>query len=122
MPEFLSAEWFDKLAQTLSTITIGEPSEAGLALGQVILNTGRGTVNYTIRLGAGRPGSLVRDSVDAAQVTLVEDYESALAILAGESIANLLSSGKIKVRGDANALLGASNELAALATALSSTP
>ena len=122
MAVFLSSEWFDELAETLLAITVGEPSQTGLALGQVILNTQNGTVNYTICLGGGRPGSLVRDSVDAAQVTLVEDYESALAILAGESIADLLSSGKIKVRGDANALLGAADELAALASALASTP
>src|SRR5665213_3938276 len=74
MAVFLSSEWFDELAETLLAITVGEPSQTGLALGQVILNTQNGTVNYTICLGGGRPGSLVRDSVDAAQVTLVEDY------------------------------------------------
>jgi hypothetical protein len=121
VPEFLTSEWFDVFAEKLSTITIGEPNESGLALGQVILNAPDGTINYTICLGAGRPGTLVRDSVDPAQVTLVEDYASALAIVAGESIADLLASGKIKVSGDANALLGAAPELAALASVLAST-
>ena|SRR5487761_332420 len=118
MAEFLSTEWFDALAATLSSIIVGEPGDDGLALGQVIVNSPGGTVNYTICLGGARPGVLVRDSVEAAQVTLVEDYTSAMAIVEGASIAEMLGAGKIKVSGDANVLLGASTELGALAIAL----
>jgi len=119
MALFLSSEWFDMLESALTTITTGEAGEAGLALGQVIHDCAQGTVSYTICIGAGKPGRLVRDSVEVAQVTLVEDYPSALSVHEGASVAELLASGQIKVRGDANALLRASKELAALSQALS---
>ncbi len=118
MAAFLSAEWFDRLDSALTTITIGEPGEPGLSLGQVINDCPQGSVRYTIRIGAGRPGELLRDSVQFAQVTLVEGYPSALSVHEGASVAELLSSGQIKVRGDANVLLRASKELAALSHAL----
>ncbi|HUY07633.1 MAG TPA: hypothetical protein VMU99_10270 [Acidimicrobiales bacterium] len=119
MPLFLSSEWFDLLESTLATITIGASGETGLALGQVVHDCPQGTTSYTICIGAGQPGSLVKDSVATAQVTLVENYPVALAIHQGASVAELLASGQIKIRGDANALLRASKELAALADALS---
>ena len=85
----------------------------------MIIDGPQGTVRYTICIGAGRPGELVRDSVETAQVTLVEDYPSALSVHEGASVAELLASGQIKIRGDANALLRASKELAALSQAFS---
>ncbi len=117
--DFLSPEWFDQLELTLAAITVGEQGDKGLSLGQVITETPLGTVNYTIHLGGGRPGSLVRDSVDSAQITLVENFASAQSIIAGESVTELLAASKIKIRGDVNALLGASVELGALADAIS---
>ena len=121
MAVFLSPEWFDALESALTTITTGGAEESGLALGQVINGCPQGMVCYTIRIGAGRPGELLRGSIQFAQVTLVEDYPSALSVHEGASVADLLASGQIKVRGDANALLRASKELAALSQALSMT-
>ena len=118
MTEFLSPEWFCSLQTRLETITVGSPGERGLRLGQIVTGTPKGTVSYTICLGAGEPGTLVRDSIETAQVILVEDHESARSIVSGMPAAALLAEGKIKVRGDVNVLLGASAELAALATAL----
>lgn len=118
MAPFLSPEWFDALADSLASITVGVAGEEGLALGQVIQGSPEGTIRYTICLGAGVPGRLVRDSVDEAQVTLVEAYESAIAIAGGASVADLLAAGKIKVSGDANALLRSTAELSALTQAL----
>lgn len=118
MPDLFSEGWFANLESAISAITVGQKDESGLALGQVIHDTPAGTVSYTICLGAGEPGRLVRDAVDGAQVTLVEDFESAQAIHEGASVAELLALGKIKVRGDANALLRSTEELAALANAL----
>ena len=118
MTVFLSPEWFDALESALATITTGEAGEPGLVLGQVINDCPQGTVRYTIRIGGDRPGALERGSVEFAQVTLVEDYPSALSVHQGASVADLLATGKIKVRGDANALLRASRELGALSQAL----
>lgn len=119
MALFLSSEWFNALELALTTITTGDAGDAGLALGQVIHGCPKGTVSYTICIGAGKPGKLVRDSVESAQVTLVESYPSALSVHEGASVADLLASGQIKIRGDANALLRSSKELAALSQALS---
>jgi hypothetical protein len=119
MTDFLGDAWFDQLEATISSLTVGERDEPGLALGQVINGTPYGSVNYTIYLGSGRAGSIERDSVAGARVTLVEDYESALGIVSGASVTDLLSTGKIKIRGDVNALLSAASELATLAEALS---
>ena len=120
MTQFLSGDWFDALESALTTITTGVAGDRGLALGQVIHDCPQGTVSYTICIGAGRPGKLVRDSVTDAEVTLVEDYSSALSVHEGASVAELLASGQIKIRGDANALLRGSSELASLSQALSS--
>lgn len=116
--QFLSPEWFDALESTLASITTGEAGEPGLTLGQVIQDHPTGTISYTMCLGSGTPGRLVRDSVEDAEVTLVEDFPSALSIHEGASVADLLASGRIKIRGDANALLRAATELAALSQAL----
>jgi len=52
-------------------------------------------------------------------VTLVTDYETARSIAAGTSTpAAALGDGRLKVRGDTNALLEAQGALAALAPAL----
>ena len=118
MTEFLSPEWFHSLEARLATITLGTRGEPGLRLGQIVTGAPEGTVSYTICLGAGEAGTLERDSVETAQVVLVEDHESARSIVNGYPPAALLAEGKIKVRGDVNVLLGASTELSALATAL----
>lgn len=115
---FLSEEWFAALTDTLATVVVGEEADDGLALGQVVHGGPDGTVRFTIRVGRGVPAEVVRGGTESAQVTLVEDFESARQIAEGAPVADLLASGRIKVSGDANALLRASGELGALATAL----
>lgn len=118
MPPFLSTEWFDDLTLVLGSIIVGTESQPALLLGQVVTGGPTGTVEYTAVLGGGRPGEVILDTVKDASVTLVEDYESARSIVDGAPVAHLLSSGRIKVRGDLNALLAASDELLAFGQAL----
>jgi hypothetical protein len=118
MPPFLSAEWFDELKRVLGSVVVGNESRPALFLGQVVTGGPTGTVQYTAVLGGGRPGEVILNTVEDASVTLVEDYESAQSIVEGAPVAHLLSSGRIKVRGDLNALLASSDELLAFGLAL----
>jgi hypothetical protein len=121
MAEFLSERWFAELATTLQATVVGHRGGMVLALGQIVTGTPAGEVAFTVRLGGGEPGVLRRDGTGSADVILVADLAAARAIAAGRSAGELLAEGRIKVRGDLNALLRASEELTALAAALAAT-
>ncbi len=114
----LDAKWLAELAQRVSAITVGEPGEGRLLLGQEVTGTPDGTVRFTISLGDGLPCSLLTGTTDAADVVLVEDYETATKLLGGVAVTTLLGEGRIKLRGDVAALLGRDAELAAIGEAI----
>ncbi|MCU1493517.1 MAG: hypothetical protein JWO62_1281 [Acidimicrobiaceae bacterium] len=116
MARFLSDEWLAQLAVVLGSAGPFD-SDGRLALGQVVTGTPSGDVGYTIVIGGGQP-SEIRPGTDGAAVTLVEDYETAVAIATGTPAAGLLATGSIKVRGEAGALLRAQDLLAAVGPAL----
>lgn len=104
---FLSDEWFAQLAARLET---GPPlsGEGSLRLGQLVTGAPEGERSWTVRLEGGSPPRLVADSLEEADVVLVESYHAALRLASGEaSAAALLEAGEITVRGDANALVRA---------------
>ena len=110
----------------------GGPAPAGLALGQLITavpgdagaaGVENGEVRFTIVLGRDGSASLARNSTEAADVTLVEDWSTAVAIVAGTALLpELLAAGKIKLRGDSNALVAAGDLLARVAPLLAGAP
>ena len=136
VPEFLSEKWFEALATALSTLPVTPgpapvitgsahaPANA-LALGQIVTSVPddagaagvhNGEVRYTIVLGQEGSASLVRDSTERADVTIVEDWPTAQAIVSGtSSLPDLLAAGKIKLRGDSNALVSAADLLSRVA-------
>ena len=126
MSEYLSQAWFETLAAALSSLPgdsghLGSPGD-GLSIGQIVTGVPnsdafvKGEVRYTIVLSPDGSGSLVNGSTDAAQVTIVEDYSTAMAIASGAgNVSDMLSAGKVKLRGDTRALLGAGDFLAAVA-------
>ncbi|HUY30130.1 MAG TPA: hypothetical protein VMV02_03965 [Acidimicrobiales bacterium] len=116
MADVFSNEWLDALGVHLAELGPLD-SPAPLALGQIVTGAPGGDVEYTIVVGGGRRGEVHR-GLDGAAVTIVESYETALAIVSGTPAADLLAAGRLKVRGDAGALLGAQDLLAALAPAL----
>lgn len=118
MARFLSDEWLGELAEELAAAGPFD-SPGRLALGQVVTGGPMGQVGYTLLLGAGEP-SAVRPGTDDAEVTIVEDYEAAVAIASGAPASGLLGAGRVKVRGDASELLGAQELLAAVGPALAS--
>jgi putative sterol carrier protein len=74
-----------------------------------------GEVRYTIHVGAPAGSALTAGSTEGAGVTLVTAYATARALAAGEtSVAEAITSGEIKVSGDANLLLEMQEALAAL--------
>ena len=116
--EVLSDEWFARLEGLLRTAPLAQSSSA-VGIGQLVLGAPAGDVAYTIVLGGDAPARLERGTLDHAAVTLVEDYATARAIASGASVAEALGEGRIKVRGDANALSAAYELLAGLAPVLS---
>ena len=112
--EFLSEEYFAALEAHLAAAAPDE-EETTVAIGQLVTGAPGGDVAWTVHLGGGAPARLERNSVAHADVTLVEDYETARAIVDGATIAEALRQGRIKVRGDANALALSYARLAAIA-------
>jgi len=140
--EFLGETWFEALAAALAALPVttaaaetgaARPAgpvgtavaEPGLAIGQIVTgipgNAGAdgvrdGEVRWTIVLSPYGAASLVRNSTEEADVTLVEDWSTAEAIASGSSsVPEMLSAGKIKVHGNTRALVLAGDFLAGIA-------
>jgi hypothetical protein len=134
VPDFLSEGWFEAFAAALKRLPAEEAAADGLAdglaLGQIITEVPgdagaagveNGEVRFTIVLQQNGSASLVRDSTEPADVILVEDWSTADAIVSGTaSLPDLLTAGRIKLRGDSNALVSAGDLLARVAPLLAS--
>jgi len=132
VPEFLSEGWFEAFAEALKRLPVtaaAADAPAGrLALGQIVTGVPdeagaagvqNGEVRYTILLREDGSASLVLRPTEPADVTLVEDWYTAKAIVSGTaSLPDLLGAGKIKLRGDSNALVSAGDLLARVAPLL----
>jgi hypothetical protein len=127
VPEFLSEAWFDALAAALESLhaNASAAGNAGLALGHIVrevpekaasTRVQNGEVRYTIVLRQDGSASLVRGSTAEADVVLVEDWSTAEAVATGvSSVSDMLSAGKIKLRGDTRALVAGGDLLANIA-------
>ena len=129
VPDFLSERWFAALTAALEELPVkhaaADASAGGLALGQIITGVPDGTgiagaqngeVRYTLVLRQDGSATLVPGSTELADVTLVEDWSTAEAIVSGSrSLPDLLTAGKIKLRGNSNALVSAGDLLARIA-------
>ena len=138
MPEFLSEAWFGAFAAALKGLPVSavaadaavaaDTATGGLALGQIITGVPEeagaagvqaGELRYTVVLRQDGSASLVRDSTEPADVILVEDWSTAEAIVSGRSsLPDLLTAGKIKLRGDSRALVSAGDILTRVAPLL----
>ncbi len=117
---FLSTAWFDALGERLR-IDPGLFEGDRFALGQVVTELAAAPgreLAYTLAIGADRPPHLELGSVATADVVLVADFSTAQAIASGSPPGPLLAQGKVKVRGDATALIAAQDRLAAIGRAL----
>jgi hypothetical protein len=132
VPEFLSEAWFEAFAAALKGLPVAavaaDAATGGLALGQIITGVPDeagaagvqdGELRYTIVLRQDGSASLVRDSTEPASVILVEDWSTAEAIVSSRSsLPDLLTAGKIKLRGDSRALVSAGDILTRVAPLL----
>lgn len=137
MIAFLSDEWLGALEAALRAAPSpggGRGGDAGgapprLSFGQIVTAAEgsvppgaglvEGEVRYTISLGGDLPPEVRIGTVAGATVTLVTDYTTARALSRGaEPLAAALVAGRVKVRGDAGALLETQELLSALAPAL----
>ena len=118
MADLLSSEWFADLEQKLASLEPIGPDLPRLSLGQVVEDTPAGRVAWTIHVGGGTPSTL-EHGVDHAEVTIIENFETAAALIQGAATSDLLYKGRIKIAGDVAALVAASDVLAQLNAALS---
>lgn len=118
MADLLSPEWFAELAEKLEGLApIGSDSPR-LALGQVVEDAPDGRVAWTIHVGGGNAALLER-GVEHAEVTIIENFETASALANGAATSDLLYEGRIKITGNVAALLTSTDVLAQLNSALS---
>jgi hypothetical protein len=117
MAELFDAAWFADLRARLGAIAPLGSNGARFSLGQVVHDAPGGRVAWTVHVGAGEVAS-VEDGVANAQVTLLEDYETAVALAAGTPTTELLYNGKVKISGDVAALLRGAELLSQLNAAL----
>jgi SCP-2 sterol transfer family len=117
LAELFDAAWFSDLRARLGAIAPLGSDGARLSLGQVVNDAPGGPVAWTVHVGAGE-AARVEDGVANAQVTLLEDYDTAVALAAGTPTTELLYNGKVKISGDVAALLRGAELLAQLNAAL----
>lgn len=116
VPAPLSQAWRTRLAGRLAQAPPVEGRR--VALGQVVTGMPGGDVAWTVVAGGGEPARLI-EGVGDADVCLVGDEDTARRLLAGTPAATLLAEGRLKVRGNAGALVEAQGALASLGAALS---
>ena len=117
MAELFDEAWFADLQARLRAIGPLGSEGVRLSLGQVVHGAPSGSIAWTVHLGGGDQTS-VEDGVANAQVTLIGDYETAVALASGAPTTELLYHGKVKISGDVEALLRGAELLAQLNTAL----
>jgi hypothetical protein len=117
MAELFDAAWFFDLRSRLGAIAPLGSDGARLSLGQVVHDAPSGSVAWTVHVGAGKEAT-VEDGVANAEVTLIEDYDTAVALAAGTPTTELLYNGKVKISGDVDALLRGTELLSQLNAAL----
>jgi predicted lipid carrier protein YhbT len=117
MTELFDATWFADLRARLAAIEPLGNESVRLALGQVVHDAPSGPVAWTVHVGGGDQAR-VEDGVANAQVTLIEDYETAVALASGTPTTELLYNGKVKISGDVEALLRGTELLSQLNAAL----
>jgi predicted lipid carrier protein YhbT len=106
---YLSAQWFEEVNeaaranQELAEVVGG----VQLVLQQVVTDGPEGDVRYAVRIEAGGVTVAPGEAADA-DVTVTEDHETAVALHRGELRAPVaFMTGRIRVSGNTQALLGA---------------
>ena len=106
---FLSGEWLDRMASSMAPA----PPDVSVAVHQRVTGGPDGDVEYTLRLAGGAVS--VEPGPGAADLQIVEDYETAAAISQGLlSPAAAFASGRLRLAGPVGALIEHQEALAAV--------
>jgi len=85
--------------------SVTNPAEGSVTIQQVVTGAPDGEVAYVVRVSGGRVHATLGRAADT-DVTIVEDYGTALALSRGEMSARAaLLAGRIQIRGNTHALV-----------------
>ncbi len=125
MAKFLSEEWGEQVREKINADDTAKNAARGvqLTMQQVVNNVpGEGEVKYWTKISDGTFDGGRGENPDA-EVTIVQEYESAVAMNRGELNAQAaFMQGKLKVQGNMGKLLQHQGTLQALSAAVASVP
>lgn len=103
MARFLSQEWIDDITAAAAGVEL--PAEASIVVGQLVTDAPDGDVSYRFGFTDGHLDVKLAP-VDDADIVLIQDYATAVAIARGELAAQeAVADGRLKLRGDVGALV-----------------
>lgn len=112
MARFLTAEWLEAMQRLAEKVEV--PDDAAIVVAHEVTGTPDGDVRFRFAAGDGRL-SLTWDTTEGADITLLQDYATAVAVARGELPAQqAVAEGRLKLRGDVGALVRNGPAMAAL--------
>ncbi len=121
MAQFLSEAYMAEASETLSNDTAFQSAitNVDLTIQFHVTDAPEGDIDYGLVIGNGS-ANLVSGEVEGPEVTVTNDYETAVGISKGEINTQMaFMTGKLKVTGNMAALLMHQNVINAFAGALS---
>lgn len=122
MAKFLTQEWADEVAAALNASDDVKAATKGvqLCIQQVVTGAPDGDVSYWTKFDDGTISGAIGEASDA-DVTISQDYETAVALNKGELNAQAaFMQGKLKVTGNMGKLLQHQGAMQALGPVLQS--
>jgi putative sterol carrier protein len=109
---FLTAKWLEELQRAADKASVA--ADADLVVAHEVSGGPDGDVAFRFAAVDGRM-ELTWGTSDDAQITLIEDYDTAVAIARGDLPAQqAVAEGRLKLRGDVGALVRNGPAIAAL--------
>jgi hypothetical protein len=108
----MTAEWLEAMQRLADKAEV--PADFTIVVAHEVTGSPQGDVRFCFTAAGGRL-SLTWDTTEGADITLLEDYATAVAIARGELPAQqAVAEGRLKLRGDVGALVRSGPALAAL--------
>lgn len=113
MARFLSQAWIDDISAAAAGMEL--PTDASIVVGQLVTGTPDGDTCYRFAFVDGGL-NVALAPIDDADIVLIQDYPTAVAIAKGELAAQeAVADGRLKLRGDVGALVRNGPAIAATA-------
>lgn len=112
MARFLTPTWLEEMQQAANKADV--PVDVSIVVGHEITGTPDGDVAFRFAAADGRL-TLTWGTTEDAEITLIEDYATAVAVATGDLPAQqAVAEGRLKLRGDVGALVRNGPAMAAL--------